>query len=319
MDLSSEQISWNDIAGFLEEDRDGSTEKGEGRTTDVPLEGDLRLRAENFSQGEFTWSPLYADISLNRDRVEAEIIEAALCGIAASGVLQVDPEMVSFDLKPACEGQSIDSIINCLTGGEVGMTGHLDIQGQLAASGKGRELISTLEGNMAFSAYDGRIYHFVTWSKILALLNLTEMYRGQFPKLTGEGFAYKSISGEVTLQKGVADIKEMILDAASMEVVCDGLIDLNEEKVDLILLVAPFKTGRTIARKIPLAKHILSRAIVAVPVRVRGELGNPKVTALSPSAVASELVGVMKRTLSLPIKVIEPVIPKAGKTPQPRP
>ena len=85
--------------------------------------------------------------------------------------------------------------------------------------------------------------------------------------------------------------------------------------MDIKALLAPFKTGRTLATKTPLLRHVLSRPLVAVPVRIRGELGNPRVTVLSPSSVGSELLGVLKRTLTLPVKVLEPVVSPPKQTP----
>ncbi|HUV77924.1 MAG TPA: hypothetical protein VMW06_07690, partial [Desulfobacterales bacterium] len=48
-------------------------------------------------------------------------------------------------------------------------------------------------------------------------------------------------------------------------------------------------------------------SLISIPVRIEGDLNNPRVTPISPTAVGSGLLGIMKRTLRLPVKMIEPV------------
>jgi hypothetical protein len=50
-------------------------------------------------------------------------------------------------------------------------------------------------------------------------------------------------------------------------------------------------------------------SIVSIPVKIRGNLSDPEVTFLSPSAIGSAFLGIMERTLKLPITIIEPVLP----------
>jgi hypothetical protein len=94
-----------------------------------------------------------------------------------------------------------------------------------------------------------------------------------------------------------------------MEMACLGDIDLVNKKLDLRVLVAPLKTVDSVVKKIPLVNHVLGGTLVSIPIKVEGDWGNPTVTPLSPSAVGSGLVGIMKRTLELPFKMIEPLVP----------
>jgi hypothetical protein len=49
--------------------------------------------------------------------------------------------------------------------------------------------------------------------------------------------------------------------------------------------------------------------LVTIPVAVRGDLGDPKVTPMDPSAVGEELLGIVERTLKLPAHIISPILP----------
>jgi hypothetical protein len=51
----------------------------------------------------------------------------------------------------------------------------------------------------------------------------------------------------------------------------------------------------------------LGEHFISIPIKIEGPLGNVEVTPLSASAVGSRLGEVMKRTLQLPVQIIEPV------------
>ena len=88
-----------------------------------------------------------------------------------------------------------------------------------------------LTGNLVFSAEKGRIYRFGLLAKVLSILNVTEIYRGEVPDLTGEGFAYHSMSAIAKLQGGKIIMEECSIDGASMGIACEGDIDLVEKKI----------------------------------------------------------------------------------------
>jgi hypothetical protein len=56
-------------------------------------------------------------------------------------------------------------------------------------------------------------------------------------------------------------------------------------------------------------------SFISIPFKLEGPMGNLKVTTLPPSAVGDGLVGIMKRTLHLPVDIIQPIIPDKKKNP----
>jgi hypothetical protein len=177
-------------------------------------------------------------------------------------------------------------------------------------------LIQNLDGNLIFNAKDGRIYRYGTIAKIFALLNLTEIFRGKLPDVAQEGFAYHTISAKGKVENGKLLIKEAIIDGSSMEIVFEGNIDLVEKKVNLNMLVAPLKTVDFVLRKIPLIRDITGRSLISIPFRVTGDLGNLDVTYHPLSSVGSGLLGIMERTIKLPVKIIQPLISNGNKNQQ---
>jgi hypothetical protein len=98
-----------------------------------------------------------------------------------------------------------------------------------------------------------------------------------------------------------------------MQLVGQGEINLTNNKINLTILVAPFKTVDFLVSKIPLVGYILKGTLISIPLKVTGDLAEPTIIVLSPTAVGEGLLGIMKRTLSLPVKIIEPVIPRNKK------
>ena len=76
------------------------------------------------------------------------------------------------------------------------------------------------------------------------------------------------------------------------------------------MLVTPLKTVDTIIENIPVVGYLLGENFIAIPVRVRGDLSNPSVTPMSPSSVGKGVLGILERTLKLPLKIIQPFLPE---------
>jgi hypothetical protein len=108
-------------------------------------------------------------------------------------------------------------------------------------------------------------------------------------------------------------MQECAIDGASMGLACEGDIDLVEDKINLVILVAPFKTVDRIIKKIPLISSVLGGKIVSIPFRAKGDINNPAVIPLSPTAVGSGVLGIMERTLKLPITIIQPLFPEESE------
>ena len=61
--------------------------------------------------------------------------------------------------------------------------------------------------------------------------------------------------------------------------------------------------------KIPVLGYILGGTLVSIPVAVRGDFDDPKVTPLEPAAVGKGLLGIVERTFKAPAHIISPILP----------
>ena len=102
-----------------------------------------------------------------------------------------------------------------------------------------------------------------------------------------------------------------------MGIACEGEIDLVDKQMDLLILIAPFKTVDRIVEILPLIGNVLGGKLISIPFKAKGNFNDPTVYALPPTAVGSGILGILERTLKLPITIIQPIISgvKSGAAP----
>jgi hypothetical protein len=275
----------------------------------------MNVKLENFTYSGFTWRPVHADISFGKSETRIVIRKADLCGIQFPGIFKVSGDAFELYFNTIATDQDLDTTISCLFDKQHLMAGRFDLEGEIMAKSRPSEFPKSLSGHLEFNSTEGRIYRFGMLAKIFALLNVTEIYRGEVPDLKGEGFAYNTVTANGVFEDGKLIIKDTFIDSPSMGIAIEGNIDLINNRVDLIVLVAPFKTVDRIVKIIPLVGNILGGNLISIPFRAIGDLGDPDVIPLSPKAVGSGLLGILERTLKLPITIIQPVLPGSKDKP----
>jgi hypothetical protein len=305
LDLSTQNINLDELQEVL-----GNGKKHAESKPAFAVEGIIRLWSESLIFRKYTWTPFIADISVGNGGVEVNVKKANLCGMDTPGIVKAREKNVSLDVEPFFKSREIESAFRCLLDHQVRATGNFEFKGRILARGKPEDLVKSLEGDVKFQAMDGRIDYLLGLARILEFVNVTEVYRGKLPDLRKEGLPYDRITIKGTLQKGKLVIKEWTIHGPTVEIASQGEIDLADRKINLTVLVAPFKTVDRVTKLIPLVSDVFAGSLVTIPVKVHGSLKDPKVIKLSPSAIGDELLGMMRRTLGLPFKVIEPFVPR---------
>jgi hypothetical protein len=314
MDLSSDAIKVETIKkNLISPEKLQETETSEKHSKKPALQGIIRITAPSITWGHYTASSLRAEILLDNKGINANITEAVLCDISIPGNIVFDDKGVKLDFKPVAAGKQLEPILNCLFHEDSRLTGILNLKAAINSQGKSDALLSSLRGKVEFLSKDGSIYHFSLLAKIFSFLNVTELLRGKLPDFKTEGFKYNSITLKGNIRQGIFLIQEAVIDGTTMHLVGQGKINLTNNKINLTILVAPFKTVDFLISKIPLVGYILKGTLISIPLRITGDLAEPTIIVLSPTAVGEEILGMMKRTLSLPVKIIEPVIPRDKK------
>ena len=110
------------------------------------------------------------------------------------------------------------------------------------------------------------------------------------------------------MSNGKLVVDKLLVDGETANILGSGEIDMAKGTVNLELLASPFKTVDSIIKHIPGVNYLMRGSLVMIPVSVKGEWANPKVSLLSPSAVSKNVLQLGARTLKLPYNVLESVL-----------
>jgi hypothetical protein len=309
--LIADELDGEALTGSLGVDEKDS-KRLMGKFWDLPVQGSLRLDVARLRYGRFLLSPLRAEARLDSKRVTVTSSEVGLCGIDLPGQLEITPGGGSLELRPGANGADLQSSLDCLGHQTDLITGVYRLNATANArtdSARPRDLLRVAEGKFTFKAEDGRINRLGLLSKILAILNVTEIFRGRLPDLAKEGFGYTKIRSGGRVENGTLVFDESSIEGSSMNLFWSGSIDLTTRQSDLTVIVAPLKTVDAIISHIPIVRSILGKALLSVPVRVTGDIADPTIIPLSPTAVGRGILGFIERTLRLPYKLIQPLLP----------
>ena len=271
-----------------------------------PIQGVLRFRAASLSHGSLTWRPVRAEAEIGEDRLRFALSEANLCGVSTLGTLTLDATGPAIELAVSAGGEDVEATMMCLSGKKVSLTGTYSASVRLAGKGTGDSLLRSLKGPGELTMKDGRINKMTFLQRIFSYLNVTDLLRGKLPDLGKEGFPYRTIVVRGEAKDGKFLIGELTMDAPSMGIAATGEVDFIRREEDLEVLVSPFGRVDAVVRKIPVLGYILGGALVSIPIAVRGDISDPKVTPLEPAAVGKGLLGIVERTFKAPAHIISP-------------
>lgn len=269
----------------------------------LPITGTVRLVSKYFNWGKYTFSPVRANISLAPDGLRATITEAEICGILCAGNFGVNPDGFGVFLTPVAANQQLEPEIGCLFGRNVRMTGTFYLVGEITTKGKGKELLSSMDGDLTLVSKKGQIREYPLLAQIFSVLSVLEIIRGKLPNLGERGFDYSTMNITVVIQNGNLLLEKAYIAGSSIDIVAEGSIDLVSQKVNMTVLVAPFSTLNWLMRHIPVLGKILGGTIISIPIEVSGDLKNPNVILMSPEAVGSRILNLMKNILELPVEI----------------
>ncbi len=310
MNLNADNMAVSAIQQALSGLSKESTDKKPTPTRMPPLLGTVRVNSSSLLFGRYTFSPAQAVVTLSPHEVSMAFTEAKTCDISTLGTLDFFDSEINFNFKPAASKQQLESTLNCLAGRDVRVTGTFDLKANIRSQGKSGTLVKSLEGNVDFTSDEGRIYHYPILAKIFSVLSVLEIFRGKLPELGGNGFPYHTIAMTGKLHQGKLELEKAFIGGKSLDIIAQGEVDLVAQKVDLVVLVAPFSTLNWIIRHIPLVSSIMGGTLISVPVKVSGDASNPEVTFLAPSAVGTRFLNLLENILELPVKIISPILPK---------
>lgn len=283
---------------------------------EYPVSGTINLAAKSFSLDGYTWKPVHAQISRDQDRIKIDVTEAQLCGIDTLGTLLLDGNIIDLDFKCTAKDRDIAPTYSCLSQNRVQMTGLYEFSGQINAHGPADDLLQTAQGKFDFIAENGQVTKDKKLSRILEVVNFTEIVKGRIPDLRTEGFRYDEFTIQGELSGNILEFKKLYMDGKTLDLLGTGTFDLEHNVFDVELLAAPFKTVDTAIKSIPGVNYLMAGNLVSIPVRVKGDAADPEVTMMSASDVSSGFLDFAKRAIKSPIKLIQTINPYKKSKPE---
>ncbi|HYA87030.1 MAG TPA: AsmA-like C-terminal domain-containing protein [Nitrospirota bacterium] len=310
MNLGADTIAVSAIQQVLSGLSNESTEKIPAPTRLPPLLGTVRVNSSFLLFGRYNFTPVKAVVTLSPHKASMVFTEARTCGISIPGTLIFSGSEIIFDFKPIAAKQPLEPTLTCLPGITARETGTFDLRADIRSHGQSGTLVKSLEGQVDFTSNEGKLYHYPVLAKIFSVLSVLEIFRGKLPEVGGNGFPYHTMVIKGKLREGKFELEEAYIHGTSVDIIAQGQVDLAAQKMDLVVLVAPFSTINWIISHIPLVGSIMGGTLVSVPVKVSGDPSNPDVTYLAPSAVGTRLLNLLENILELPVKIVSPILPK---------
>jgi hypothetical protein len=305
LDASAKELKWN----FPSETHAEPATVGKNNSGitlwKYPVTGIINVAAESFSLGEYTWKPVYAQISRDQDRIKVEVLEANLCGIDTPGILHFDGAIMDLAFECTAKGRDIVATRECLSNNQVEMTGLFELTGEIKARGRIADLPGWVQGTFDFKARKGQITKDKKLSRVLEVVNFTEIVKGKIPDLNTEGFSYERIIIEGDFSGDVMVFKKLDMKGKTLNLLGKGTLDMKQMILDVELLAAPFKTVDSAIKVVPGINYLMAGNLISIPVRVKGDAADPLVSIMSASDISSNFLEFAERTIKSPIKLIE--------------
>ncbi len=308
LSVTAESIVWDEISALA--DHFAARDTGVRRE----FTGRVALRADYLSLMGQEFQPVVARILLDPGRTRVEVERAGLCGIVVIGRADIAGGRIDALLVPVADNTLLDRTVSCLTREKSVATGQFNIDGMVVGRGLTADWLNAMTGRLQFISENGRILRSTLLARILSLLNITEIYRGRVPDLTGDGVEYKRMQISAELLNGRVLVHSWTVDGPSLWLGARGSIDLTDETLQLFIGVSPFTTFDRIIRSVPLLGYVLGGRLVAIPIQARGSIADPEVVPMHPAAVGQSLVEMAERALLLPVHIIQPLIPDAEES-----
>jgi len=238
-----------------------------------------------------------------------DLRSSKVCGIDISGTIYADGAEGQDGLNFFTDSASpplLQEVLPCLNFQNTMIEGPLNLDGSLR--GKGRVWQS---GKIAIFSSNGYIRRLGILAKVFSVVNLTDLFSEQkLPQLSGEGFAFTALDLASHIDNNKLVIDRGVVKGQGLNLFGQGSIDLKTNQANLIIMVAPLKTIDAIITNLPIIGQVAGgkdKAVISIPVGIKGDLKDPSVELLPPEAIGEGIVNLITNTLKMPLAVFTPL------------
>ncbi len=172
----------------------------------------------------------------------------------------------------------------------------------------GSQYLPSSYGNFSIQVHDGVLHQFPVLSKVFSLLNVSQLFALRLPDMATEGMPFDRLHANFQLQNGILKSEDLLIQSEAMNQSYNGQINLINKELDMTMAIHPLGTVDKIVSHIPIAGWLLTgedKAFLTAHFSVKGLAGNPSVSSVPIDTLSDTTLGLLKRTLGLPFKLIE--------------
>jgi len=276
------------------------------------IAGSIDIDVKNVFYKDRSIRDIRGKVLLNNGFKELNISRAYLCELPIKAIFKNDKNTKKLEININSSNFSIQDTLHCLICNKKTLiTGTSKINITITSLINENDFIKTMNGDFLFQSKDGRIFKLTLISHILTVINSTSIFFGKIPDLGKIGFGYNDILAQGIIKDGCLFLKKFYINATNMELALHGKIELNTKKINLLIFFAPLKTIDRIVKKIPILREITGGNLMVIPFQAKGTIDSPIIIPLSPKAVGTEAIGILKNTIKLPFTIFQPLVPNS--------
>lgn len=307
LDIHAEQASIDEVLSLWNTDREAAVETEPSRH-DSRLT--IRAAVDRGSYGPLSFTDARGTIFSQHNRITIAPL-AFRAGVGSClGDIVIDhrdrqPSILTITAK--LEGVDAEHLHSDLLQGRGLLTGKLDADVQLQGPA-GAALLKEGSGRAEIHVKDGVLRKFSFLSKVFSLLNVGQIFTLHLPDMASKGMPFTALDATFDLRNGKLATEDLAVASNAMNLSLVGDYDLRQDRCELLLGVKPFGTVDKIVSKIPLAGWILTgdnKALITAHFRITGPIDDPEVDAIPITSVSDKVLGIFKRTLGLPGKMVD--------------
>ncbi len=290
-----------------------------GRRFVVPIIDETSLMARTAGTFVVTARQVAINKALARDAVLSGTFADRTLGITAAGTaagggelkftgkaeLTPEPHMeVSGSLKDVTAGE----LLSLVSKNTDAMEGKGSVHASLKTTGRdSAELLSRLGGTLTVDSSSGVIRKWNVLSKILALLNVYDLFRGRVD-LTKEGLVYRKLSASFEGREGVFATTDFTIGSSSMVITGRGEVDVAEKSLDGTMTVSPLVAVDSFIDRLPLVRSIIKErknGFLFFVYDVKGPIKDPDVRSGYIKSIGKRAIFILRNIFKLPKEVVD--------------
>lgn len=183
------------------------------------------------------------------------------------------------------------------------------LRGDFYLSGEiGSNYLPSSHGNFNIQIHDGVLHQFPVLSKIFSLLNVSQIFALELPDMDTQGMPFDLLSANFLLEEGRLKSEDLKIQSEAMNQSYTGELNLIDKEVDFSVAIHPLGTVDKIISHIPVAGWLLmgeDKALLTAHFDVKGKTGDVSVEVMPLDTLTEPTIGLLRRTLGLPFKLIE--------------